>query len=77
MPLPHPTAAIAERFDMISRQDFAALAGKSLRTIDRWHALGIGPARTAIGRTPYYRLEAVKAWLLDNEVQRCPPRRRR
>jgi hypothetical protein len=53
-----------------------ALAGelnRNKRTLDRWHALGIGPARTRVGRRVLYRRASVQKWLLEqeNDGQRC------
>ncbi|WP_281709118.1 helix-turn-helix domain-containing protein [Phaeobacter italicus] len=47
----------------------AKLLGVSTRTLSRWHALRVGPARCKIGRKVLYRREAVDAWLAQNETQ--------
>ena len=47
----------------------AELLGVSLRTLNRWHALRVGPARCKVGRTVLYRRGAVEAWLEANETQ--------
>jgi excisionase family DNA binding protein len=47
----------------------AKLLGVSTRTLSRWHALRVGPARCKIGRKVLYRREAVNAWLAQNETQ--------
>jgi hypothetical protein len=38
-----------------------------VRTLDRWHALGVGPPRTCIGRTVLYRRASVQKWLAAQE----------
>ncbi|RBI67551.1 DNA-binding protein [Roseovarius sp. TE539] len=40
----------------------------SKRTLDRWHAMRIGPPRVSAGRRVFYQLEALHKWLEDNEV---------
>lgn len=49
--------------------EVAALLGVSLRTLSRWHALRVGPARCKVGRTVLYRKQAVETWLSQNETQ--------
>lgn len=47
----------------------AELLGVSRRTLSRWHALRVGPARCKVGRTVLYRRDALEAWLKANETQ--------
>lgn len=47
----------------------------TVRTLRRWHALRIGPPRTVVSRSIYYRKQAVLEWLLAKE-ERLPARRR-
>ena len=49
-------------------KEVANVLGVSLRTLNRWHALRVGPARCKIGRTVLYRISAVGAWLEANET---------
>ncbi|GGA29956.1 helix-turn-helix transcriptional regulator [Neptunicoccus cionae] len=49
--------------------EVASLLGVSLRTLSRWHALRLGPARCKVGRTVLYRKEAVESWLEQNEMR--------
>jgi len=37
--------------------------GKTRRTLDRWHARGLGPPRVQIQRLILYRVADVRAWL--------------
>jgi predicted DNA-binding transcriptional regulator AlpA len=50
-------------------RDVAAELGVSQRTLSRWHALRVGPARCKVGRTVLYRRDAIEAWLDANETQ--------
>lgn len=50
-------------------EEVASLLGISLRTLSRWHALRVGPARCKIGRTVLYRRDAIEAWLEKNEIK--------
>ncbi len=49
--------------------DVAELLGVSRRTLSRWHALRVGPARCKVGRTVLYRRDALEAWLQANETR--------
>jgi hypothetical protein len=57
-----------------SEKELAAQLRKSERALQRMRKLRIGPPFFFIGKTPYYRIEAARAWLRANEVQ--PVRRR-
>lgn len=48
--------------------DVAELLGVSRRTLSRWHALRVGPARCKVGRTVLYRRDAIEGWLAENET---------
>jgi len=41
----------------------------SERTLHRWHALRVGPARCKVGRRVLYRKSAIDAWLTANETK--------
>ena len=51
----------------VTRRRLADEFGVSLRTVDRWEALRIGPARTTIGKQVLYRVESVRDWLKARE----------
>lgn len=77
----HPRQAVVAKLrigpDLIEffREDeLAALLCVTVRTLRRWHALRIGPPRTVVSRTIYYRKQAVLEWLLAKE-ERLPARR--
>ncbi|WP_157091381.1 helix-turn-helix transcriptional regulator [Methylobacterium nodulans] len=49
--------------DLISIQDFAAMAGVSVRQVRRWHAAGQGPERVKRSRQKTYRRAHAEAWI--------------
>ncbi len=53
----------------LSPGDVAAQIGVSLRTLNRWHALRVGPPRCKVGRKVLYRQAAINNWLEANETQ--------
>ena len=55
--------------DLISEDQFASEISRNPRTVKRWRNLRIGPPYTRIGRAVYYRREAIRQWLLNNEVR--------
>ena len=65
----------------LSEEVYARQRGVSIRTCQRDRALRQGPPYTIIGRQVYYRVEAVRAWMLtrerDGERQPQAPRSRR
>jgi hypothetical protein len=71
------TAAAMIDAEYIIREDLAKGLKKSVRTLDRWHALRIGPPRTVIGKTILYRREAVSSWLRSREDGARDGRKRR
>ena len=46
----------------------AELLGVSRRTLSRWHAMRVGPARCKVGRTILYRQASITEWLVKNET---------
>lgn len=53
--------------DLIPEAEYAAQRGKSLRTIQRERALRQGPPFIKLGKSIFYRPEAINAWLLSQE----------
>jgi hypothetical protein len=51
----------------ITPDDLATQLHISRRTLDRWHARRIGPARCTVGRLILYRADAVRDWLVKQE----------
>ncbi len=47
----------------------ASLLGVSTRTLSRWHALRVGPARCKVGNKVLFRRSSINAWLDQNETQ--------
>jgi hypothetical protein len=66
--LPFLNTSILEEF--LNREDLSQQLHISTRTLDRWHALGIGPPRVCVGRTILYNIESVRDWLLSEERSR-------
>lgn len=64
-------APVAPRTDFldgfISEENYAARRGVSLRTCQRDRQLRQSPPFVVIGRRVYYRIEAVRDWLLARE----------
>jgi hypothetical protein len=56
--------------EFLTKEELAAELRRNVRTLDRWHALGIGPPRTRIGRTVLYRRASLQNWLVAQE-QAC------
>lgn len=57
------------KYENLKPSEVADMLGISLRTLNRWHALRVGPSRVKVGRTILYRNSAVEAWLTANETQ--------
>ncbi|RMH41655.1 MAG: hypothetical protein D6688_11250 [Alphaproteobacteria bacterium] len=51
----------------MSEEEYAARRGVSLRTCQRDRQLRQSPPYVVIGRRVYYRIEAVREWLLARE----------
>src|ERR1017187_10466731 len=60
----------------LRREELAHQLGLSPRTIDRWEALRMGPPRVSVGRTILYNIESVREWLVSQERQAFPAKRR-
>ena len=50
----------------------AAELGVSVRTLERWHLLRVGPPRTELGKRVFYRRDAVAAWICEQERPNPP-----
>lgn len=55
------------RDEYFTREEVAQELGISLRTLDRWHALRIGPSRTKFRRLILYKKQTVLDWLSKHE----------
>jgi prophage regulatory protein len=67
--LPAPRIESLPSF-VLTAADAAALFRKSARTWRTWHAYGKVPAPVCIGRSQYWRLDELKAWVAAG----CPDR---
>lgn len=56
--------------EFMTTEELAAELKLNKRTLDRWDALGIGPPRTRVGRTVFYRRSSVQKWLSAQEQSR-------
>lgn len=57
-----------DKLNYYTADELADLLRVSVKTLWRWHARRIGPARTKAGRQVFYRREAVETWLKRNEA---------
>ncbi len=46
-----------------TKAQFAALIGRSERTLDRWHELRIGPPRIKVGSMIFYPAKTYENWV--------------
>ncbi|MFN4160120.1 MAG: hypothetical protein ACK4GO_17230 [Gemmobacter sp.] len=53
--------------DRLSEAEYAALRGVSVRTVQRERALRIGAPFIKLGKSIFYRPEAIDAWLIAKE----------
>lgn len=53
--------------ELLTEDEYAALRGVSVRTIQRERALRAGPPFIKLGRSIFYRPEAVDAWIIAQE----------
>jgi excisionase family DNA binding protein len=64
--------------DYVTEKELARQLGRDVFTLKRWRREGRGPAVTTIGRSIYFRAEAVREWLASQEkrMPRETPSRR-
>ncbi len=68
---------MAERsdlFDILNQAEVARGLGVTLRTMQRYESLGIGPPKLLIGKRPLYRRSSVEASLASRESHKSEPR---
>jgi hypothetical protein len=53
----------------LTQSELARQIKRSERTLTTWRAKRIGPAVTYVGKTPHYRVEAVREWLRAREAK--------
>jgi phage terminase Nu1 subunit (DNA packaging protein) len=63
--------------DYFTKKQFATVIKKNMRTIDRMILQGCAPPITRIGRTAFFRRDAVRQWLLERETPVRPNRKPR
>lgn len=59
----------------ISRKEMAGEIGVSVDTLARWETQRRGPPCVRIGRGVYYRIEAFREWLRQQESRKAGARR--
>jgi hypothetical protein len=57
--------------------ELARQVKRSERTVKRWRKKREGPPYTFVGKTPYYNIESIRAWLRSREVRPVRERGRR
>src|ERR1035441_3484385 len=72
VPQPEPHNFFA---DLLTREQLAPQLQTTVRSLDRWESLKIGPPRIILGGSVLYRVAAVREWLLKREQQPLSPRR--
>lgn len=53
--------------NLLTEATYAALRGVSVRTVQRERALRAGPPFIKLGKSIFYRPEAVDAWIMSKE----------
>lgn len=53
--------------DYLSPDELSAQLGICGRTLVRWHALGVAPPKTTLGRKILYKRSSVNQWLAARE----------
>lgn len=74
-----PPTCVGLLAPFLKPEELADALGVSRRTLDRWHAQRLGPARCQVGKLILYRVDAVRDWLsgLEPGPARRSPRGRR
>jgi predicted DNA-binding transcriptional regulator AlpA len=62
-----PERLVAVIPGFLTKEATAVFLGKSVATLDRWHRLRVGPPRTKIGSSTFYRKAALDAWIVAQE----------
>src|SRR5262249_553516 len=57
---------------LVSETEYGRQLGKSARTCQRDRQRGVAPAHVQVGRRVFYRVEAVRDWLVQRERSTAP-----
>jgi hypothetical protein len=58
---------------LLNEEELSAMLGhKSLSTVRFWRTSGQGPVFTRLGKTPFYRVADVEAWIAGGRTQPGP-----
>ncbi len=49
--------------DYLTQAELAKQVDRSIRTLERWHRLRVGPVPTVIGKQKLYHIDDVRVWL--------------
>ena len=61
---------VANSFGLLVPEQLAKVLGVTVRTLQKWEQLRIGPPRIVIQRQVFYREESVRQWLAQREQRR-------
>lgn len=53
----------------LTEAEAASTLARTTRTLRIWRSKGLGPAFSKVGRNVVYRGDAIREWLMSNEVQ--------
>lgn len=53
--------------EYLTKAETAAELRRSVRTLDYWYRIGMGPPRVVMGRTVLYRRSSLATWLASRE----------
>ena len=65
-PVPNPAQLLRDRIGLVSETQFANMMEVSEFTTQSWRVAGTGPMFVKLGRSVFYRLKDIEAWMEDN-----------
>ncbi len=60
---PAAQTGVSSSLRLLKRVEAASQLGVSVRTLDRWSVIKVGPPRIKVGRYVFYRTETILKWL--------------
>ena len=60
---PDAQTGVSSSLRLLKRVEAASQLGVSVRTLDRWGVIKVGPPRIKVGRYVFYRTETILKWL--------------
>lgn len=64
-------AVLRERAELLTEEDVAAMVDVEVRTVQNWRSGDDGPPFVKVGRSAFYRFDAVKKWIASREQRRA------